>query len=229
MAKILLIEDDEELCHTVRDWFERENHTLEFVRTGREGEERIKYYRYDLLILDLWLPDMDGIEVLKRMRERGEGTPVLLLTGRTTVDDKLQGLDTGADDYMCKPFDARELSARVRALLRRPEASVSTLIRVGDLTIDPANTRVTKCGKELNLLPREYALLEFFARHPGQVFSAEAIMERVWASDSEASTDVVRVHLARLRSKIDVKGEPSWITTKRGIGYKFEPPPEACN
>lgn len=226
MAKILIIEDDEELCHSVRDWLSRDKHAVEYVNTAREGLERMQHYVYDIVILDLSLPDGDGIDLLHQYRRSSGSTPVLLLTGRNTMEDKEQGLDTGADDYLCKPFDPRELSARVRALTRRSPVMTQTELRLGDLVLEPANCRVTKAGMEVNLLAREYSLLEFLMRHPGQTFSSEVIMDRVWSSDSDTSPDVVRVHMARLRSKIDEKGQPSWITTKRGLGYKLELPPQ---
>jgi len=144
-----------------------------------------------------------------------------MLTAKTATGEKISGLDAGADDYLTKPFDVGEVSARVRALLRRPAALTGNVLKLGQIVLERDTHRVTKTGEEIQLLPKEFALLEFFMRHPSQVFSAEALLDRVWASDSEASPETIRTYIKRLRQKIDNKETPSLIQTVHGVGYKF--------
>jgi DNA-binding response OmpR family regulator len=220
VAKILMVEDDLEVCEVVSDWLTEEHHVVDVVNLGQEAIERLRFDKYDVLILDWKLPDLSGIEVCKSFRAKGGTTPVIMLTGRTEISDKETGLDAGADDYLTKPFHPRELSARVRALLRRSADLKQNVLSCGDLVLDPQGFKVTKAGAEISLLPKEFAL--FFLRHPNQVFSPEALLDRVWSAESEASPDTIRVHITKLRGKIDTEGQPSIIKTLHRQGYKME-------
>ncbi|MBX9947767.1 MAG: response regulator transcription factor [Candidatus Obscuribacterales bacterium] len=222
MAKILLVEDDLEVCEVVSDWLTDEHYTIDVVNSGSEAIERLRFDKYDVLIFDWQLPDLTGIEICKRFRSKGGNTPVLMLTGKAEITDKETGLDAGADDYLTKPFHPRELSARVRALLRRSGELKPNVLTCGDIELDPQAFKVTKGGKEITLLPKEFALLEFFLRHPNQVFSPEALLDRVWSAESEASPDTIRVHITKLRGKIETEGQPSPIKTIHRQGYKWE-------
>ncbi|HEY9784881.1 MAG TPA: response regulator transcription factor [Candidatus Obscuribacterales bacterium] len=227
MAKILLVEDDSEVADVVKDWLVDEHHVVDVVGSGAEALNRLRFDKYDVLVLDWGLPDLSGIEICKRFRSAGGQSPVLMLTGKSEISDKETGLDAGADDYLTKPFHPRELSARIRALLRRPAELKENVLKVGDIEVDPKGFRVTKAGQEVHLLPKEFALLEFLMRHPNQVFSPEALLDRVWSAESEASPDTVRVHITKLRSKLDSEGAPSLIRTLHRQGYKLEPPQRA--
>jgi DNA-binding response OmpR family regulator len=223
MAKILLVEDDRELVEIISDWLTGEMHSVEHVNNGLDALERLKFYPYDLIVLDLGLPRLGGVEVCKQFRASGGKLPVLMLTGKTELEQKEEGLDAGGDDYLCKPFHPRELSARIRALLRRPGTALPSTLKVGNIELHPGSLKVTKNGKELVLLPREYALLEFFMRNPGCVFNSEALLDRVWSNESDCSPDTVKVHINRLRNKIDDDGSQSMIRTVFRQGYKLEP------
>lgn len=205
------------------DCLKAQNYLVDHVANGSEALERLKFFDYDLIVLDWQLPGMAGVDVCSNFRSRGGTTPVLMLTGKRSVDDKEQGLDAGADDYLTKPFQPRELTARLRALLRRPQGSVSKTLKARDLELDPSTHKVTRAGNDINLLPKEFALLEFLMRHPNQVFSGEALIDRVWSTDSEATSTAVRINVNRLRGKIDSKDEPSFISTVHGVGYRFDP------
>ncbi len=223
MAKILLVEDNEDLANSVRTFLMFEHHTVEHISDGQTASEHLRSFEYDLILLDWNLPRMDGIDILRRYRELGGKTPVLMLTGHDTVDEKERGLDTGADDYLTKPFQMKELGARVRALLRRPaQVSNSNLLVAGKITVDAQKYRVTVGGESINLVKTEFQLLEFFMRHPNQVFSAEALLNRVWPSDSEATTEALRTALKRLRKKVDPDGD--LLRTVHGVGYILETP-----
>ena len=194
----------------------------ELVADGAEGLSRVKVYDYDLLILDWELPGTPGIEILKAYRARGGLAPVLMLTGRGSVNDKEMGLDAGADDYLTKPFHAKELTARLRALLRRPEGYLGDILKVGAISLDRTNYRVMRGAEEVKLLPKEFALLEFFMRNPDRVFTAEAIMIRVWSTEADPSTDAFRSTLKRLRQKLEAAGiEDTVVETVHGAGYRF--------
>jgi len=195
----------------------------EVVHTGPDGRERLLFYEYDLVILDWDLPTISGLDICKEFRSRGGKTPVIILTGKGQLQEKETGLDAGADDYLTKPFEMRELMARVRSLLRRPTGYSDTVLEVGDIVLDQTIFRVTRGGEEIRLLPKEFALLEFFMRHKGQQFSAEAVLNRVWPSESDATPESFRTCLKRLRQKIDVEGRPSIIEFVHGLGYRIDP------
>ncbi len=223
MAKILVVEDDLDLCEMTVEWLGFEHHTVEAVHNGRQGYEHLQSYAYDLVILDWDLPEMAGIEICSKYRLSGGSTPIIMLTGKGAIKEKETGLDAGADDYLTKPFHMKELSARIRALLRRPQALTTNVLKAGDISLEPSTYHVTKGGIEIGLLPKEFAMLEFLMRHPGQVFSAEALLDRVWKADSDASPDAIRTCLKRLRKKIDGADGTSVIRTVHGVGYKLEP------
>jgi len=222
VAKVLIVEDDVSLGKMIRDWLVMEHHKVEIVTDGAEAQNMLKVYEYDILILDWELPHVTGIEILKEFRSRGGTTPVLVLTGKGTIDDKETGFDAGADDYLTKPFHGKELTARLRALLRRPEGYVGDLLKFAHLTLDHQNFQVMKAGEEIRLLPKEFALLEFLMRNPNRVFAAEALLNRVWVTESEATVDALTTCIKRLRKKIDVEGQPSIIRTIHGVGYRLE-------
>lgn len=222
MAKILIVEDDSELADVLNDAFEKQ-HSVEIIDDGNEALDRLKLYNYDLLILDWGLPGLiSGIEVCRQYRMRGGKSPVLMLTGKSKIDEKESGLDAGADDYLTKPFDVRELIARVRALLRRPSVYQDDVICAGPLKLDSKNMTVMKDGQKIALLPKEFALLQFLMNHPNQYFTAETLLERLWSSESETSPEIIRIHITRLRKKIDSPDGASLISTKRNAGYMFE-------
>lgn len=222
MAKVLIIDDDVQLCATIKGWLSVDHHNVEISNDGDDALNRLRLSEYDLIILDVGMPGKSGLEVLQEFRSRGGATPVLMLTGKNSVDDVERGFETGADDYLTKPFHGRELTARLRALLRRPGSIVGTILTVGDLVLDRENYRVARNGSPIELLPKEFDLLEFFMRNVNRVFTAEALLNRVWTADSEATTDAVTSCIKRLRKKIDVEGKPSMIRTMRGVGYKLE-------
>jgi len=224
MAKILVVEDENDLAIPIRDWLTREQHVVEIVDNGLEALDRLKVYKYDIVVLDLMLPGISGIEVCRRYRSEGGGSSILMLTAKNTVEDKEFGLDAGADDYLTKPFHLKELSARVRALLRRHTQSTSRELKAGDLVVDVISRTVMLNGKEIHFVPREFSLLEFLMRHPNQVFSAEALLDRVWASDTMASPDTIRTYIKILRKKLGCEGKDSFIRTVHGVGYKLEAP-----
>ena len=224
MAKILIVEDDRQLSTLIVDFLQAEGHTTEAVYKGPEGLERLQFYKYDVVILDWELPGLSGPEICQQYRSKGGATPVLMLTGKKELEDKEQGLDAGADDYLTKPFQLRELAARLRALMRRPAVVQKTVLTAGNITLNPSSRQVFKGDEELSLQPKELSLLEFFMRHPKQPFSSDAILDRVWASESDAAPDTVRIQIMRLRNKIDTDGQESMIRTVHRVGYMFVPP-----
>ncbi|HEY9712502.1 MAG TPA: response regulator transcription factor [Chroococcales cyanobacterium] len=223
MAKILIIEDDKALCATLESWLKFQHHTVECSYNGADGRSLLRDFRFDIVILDLSLPDIQGTEILREFRAQHGQTPILILTGKSDIKDKEAGLDMGADDYLTKPFDVNELGARVRALLRRPVQYVAAILEAGDIRLDPVNHQVTKGGVPLKLFPREFTLLEFLMRHQNTLFSTEALIEHVWESKIGASAETLRTAVRRLRRQIDATGEPSLIENIHGVGYKFSP------
>jgi OmpR-family two-component system manganese-sensing response regulator len=224
MAKIFIIEDDPEISENVKDWLQAcENHIVEVAEDGHVGLEHLRFYNYDLIILDWDLPKMSGLDLCNEFRKRGGNTPILFLTGKREMINKEAGLDAGADDYLTKPFNVRELAARVRALLRRPPSVMKgSGLQCRHVAMDPNAAHVTSNGAEVKLNAKEYALLEFFLRHPGQLFTAEALLDRVWKTDSDSTTEAITTTIKRLRKKLDVEGKPSIITTVHGLGYRLE-------
>lgn len=222
MAKILIVEDDLGLSKMIRDWLVFEKHSVEEVADGDEALEKLRFYEYDLVILDWMLPGLSGVQVLREFRNARGSTPVLILTGKDTIPDKETGLDAGADDYLTKPFHMKELSARMRALLRRPRDIVTDAIKVGNLYLDRGKHKILKNNVEVKLLPKEFALIDFLMRHPNQVFSVDALLNRVWESESDATADAVTTCIKRIRKKLDTEGNPSIIRTVHGVGYRLD-------
>ena len=221
MAKILIVEDEADLAELVKNWLVKDHHLVEIADDGLEALIRMETNNYDVVILDIMLPSVNGMEICKRYRKSGGSAGIIMVTAKGHVDDKETGLDSGADDYMTKPFQLKELAARVRAVLRRNHGPAQDVMRFRDLEIDVNEFKVMKGGHEVHLLPKEFRLLEFFLRHPHQVFSAEDILSSVWESDTEALLDTVRGHITRVRKKLDTAGTPSIIATVYGVGYKL--------
>lgn len=222
MPKILIVDDNVELADNVRQWLLMEQHTVDVCNDGLEGMAYLRTYEYDIVLLDWSMPKMEGIEVVKQLRSLGKATPVLMLTGRRTLDDKESGLDAGADDYLTKPFEMRELSARIRALLRRSPSAPSDSLKAGDVVLDKQMKRVSKGSKELKLMPKDFAILELLMSYPNKVFSAEQLIERIWSSESDASPEVVRKHINKIRAQVDSEGKTSLIRTVHGVGYSLD-------
>jgi DNA-binding response OmpR family regulator len=223
VAKILVIDDDQNLAFSVCQYLIAQSHSVEAVHTATDGLDRLRSFSYDLVVLDWMLPEMTGIEVCQTYRARQGTARVLMLTAKSHNLDKVTGLDSGADDYLTKPFEPNELGARVRALLRRPVEHQPTIVRHGDLELDLSRGIVRKAGIDLALNRKEFALLEFFMKHPTQLFSPDALLERVWSSESETSNQAVKVYVNRLRQKIDSGRKQSYIVNMHGSGYRFEP------
>lgn len=221
MAKILLVEDDEELTESLVSYLSMENHAVELVMSGEDALQLLENFKYDVIVLDWGLPGMSGVEVLRKFRHSGGTTPVIFLTGRDDVFSKEVGLDTGADDYLTKPFDIRELVARIRSLLRRPTGLMPSKIAVGNLMIEPDTRKVYVAGSPVRLTNKEYSVLEYLIRHPNQIFGAKALMQAVWSSESESSEDTVRGCIKNLRRKITV-GDECILKTVPGSGYTIE-------
>lgn len=218
MSKILVVEDDLPLSESITEWLEAEGHDVQAVVDGAEAMEYLRSLPFDVIVLDWNLPSLSGIQILKMYRASGGNTPVLMLTGMSETRDKLQGFDSGADDYLTKPFDIEELIFRVKALLRRSRTYVGETLTIGQLQIDLRSRRATHNGVELNLKPLEFSLLEFFMRHPDQVITAEALINKVWPNDTEASVDSVYTCINRLRKKLNDDG---LIQNMRGVGYQL--------
>ena len=230
MPQILLIEDEEKMARTVARVLRDEGHVVVTADDGRTGFARALEDSFDLLIVDWMLPGRSGVQIVRGLRAAEVGVPVLMLTAREQVEDRVEGLDAGADDYLTKPFARQELLARVRALMRRPSAGSSagssdTTIKAGDLTLDPVRHVVRRGDERIELTAKEFALLVTLIQRPGQVFTRSVLLEAVWGLPGEAYTKSVDLYVSYLRKKLDRDGEPSHIRTVRGVGYTFEPQP----
>ncbi len=221
--KILLIEDERAIAEVIKQGLEEAHYVVEVAYDGATGLNLALVGTYSLLILDVMLPRQDGWSVCQALRARRDTTPILMLTARDAVQDRVRGLEMGADDYLPKPFDFDELLARVRALLRRDRVHKTRVIRIADLEIDTGVRRVTRAGQEVSLTPREYTLLEALAASEGQVLTREAIQERVWM-DEESYSNTVDVYIGMLRKKIDSGHEERLIHTVHGLGYTLRGP-----
>jgi heavy metal response regulator len=221
--RILVVEDEKKVASFIQRGLEAESYRVDVAYDGAAGLTRAREGGYDLLILDVMLPGRDGLSVLRDLRAAGQQLPVLMLTARAAVSDKVAGLDGGADDYLTKPFEWSELVARVRALLRRGTPAPAVLA-VADLRLDPATRQVTRAGRSIELTAREYALLEFFLRRPGRVLSRALIAQHVWGVSFHTFTNVIDVYVNYLRRKIDADFEPKLIHTVRGAGYVLRVP-----
>ncbi|MFK8024535.1 MAG: response regulator transcription factor [Ilumatobacter sp.] len=219
--RILLVEDDPTLGEVVRRGLAEDGHAVDWERTLASATEAVRLTPYQLVVLDLGLPDGDGLELCRTMRDQGDPARVLLLTARDSLGDKVTGLDAGADDYPTKPFDPPELSARVRALLRRPDHARSPRLRVGDVEIDPAAHIARRAGVQVPLTAREFALLHYLMDRAGQVVKRADLLEAVWDANYDGLSNVVDVHVGNLRRKLDVVGSDDPIETVRGVGYRL--------
>jgi two-component system, OmpR family, copper resistance phosphate regulon response regulator CusR len=218
--RILVVEDDRKVASFVRQGLAEEGHTVEVVGDGGEALDLVLAEPpYDLVVLDLMLPRRDGFEVLRTLRARRVKSPVLVLTARDTVADKVRGLDLGADDYLTKPFAFGEFLARTRALLRRAADQHAPVLQLEDLSLDPATRLVTRGGRRIDLTTREYALLEYFMRNGGRVLTRPMIAEHVWGVDFDRESNIIDVYVGYLRKKIDAGGGPRLLHTVRGAGY----------
>jgi DNA-binding response OmpR family regulator len=222
--KILLVEDDLRLARAVRRVFEEETHTVDIVGDGKHALDVASDGGFDVMVLDVMLPEMDGFEVCKRMRTAGIQAPVLMLTARTDVQDRVRGLDAGADDYMVKPFAVAELLARVRALGRRgARGSGRDQLRAGDLMLDISRHSAIRGDREIELTVKEFQLLELLLRHQGQVLTRTQILDHVWQYDRDFASNVVDIYIHYLRNKIDKGFKTQLIHTVRGVGYTLKP------
>ncbi len=221
MPKILLVEDNVELCNYLEQWFRQENIDFETAQTGEAALDFLAKHKFELIILDWDLPGVSGIEICKRYRADGGNSPVLFLTGKGEIDSKEIGLDSGADDYLVKPFEVRELGARMRSLLRRPKQVLLDLT-INGVSLDPKSRMVKTDAQTQKLMPKECALLEFLMRHPNKIHSTKDLLDAVWRSDSETSEDTARSCMRTLREKLKRLGREDLITTRLGSGYIIE-------
>lgn len=220
MSKILLVEDENLLANEIREWLQYECYVVEVVNDGIKAANLLACSKFDVVILDWMIPGISGIEVCRRFRENGGQTPILMLTARSSLECKEMGLDSGADDYLTKPFQLKELSARIRSLLRREAVSPAVRLQFDDVVLDPKSRTITKAGSEVHLEPREFNLLEFLFRHPDVAFTSEALIQRVWESYTNVSSETLRSYIKSIRKKLDTPGKPSIISTVHGSGYK---------
>jgi two-component system OmpR family response regulator len=217
---ILLVEDEARVRNLLDRLLEQAGYSVDAVASGDEALLKGRNADYDAVILDVNIPDPDGFEVCARLRQEGRWFPILMLTGRSQVQDRIRGLDSGADDYLAKPFSNDELLARLRALTRRVR-SEGEVLRVGDLLLDPATHTVKVTGREVMLTAKEFQLLEFLMTHPGEALTRTRILDEVWDFAFEGTSNVVDVYIRYLRAKLDTEGEPSMIESLRGVGYRL--------
>ncbi|MDD6021624.1 MAG: response regulator transcription factor [Acutalibacteraceae bacterium] len=217
--RILVVEDEKDLNKIISNKLRSDGYSVDSCFDGEEAGDYIRAAEYDGVILDIMMPKKDGLTLLKELREKGNNVPVLLLTAKDAVSDRVKGLDSGANDYLVKPFSFEELSARIRAMLRKNSGAGSNVFTVADLSVDTASKKVTRAGKEISLSAKEYALLEYMIRNKGAVLSREKIENHVWNFDYEGGTNVIDVYISYLRRKIDSGFEKKLIHTVRGSGY----------
>jgi len=222
--RLLIVEDEKKMADSLKRGLEEEGYAVDVAYEGESGLYQALTNAYDAVILDIMVPKPDGLEICRKLREQKMSTPVLLLTAQDSVEMKVKGLDTGADDYLTKPFAFAELIARIRALSRRSRNEVALNLQIADLTLDPLTRRVARGGTEIVLTAKEYALLECFMRHPNQVLSRTILSEKVWDENFDAFTNVIDVYVNYLRNKIDRNFEPKLIHTVRGAGYVMRVP-----
>jgi DNA-binding response OmpR family regulator len=221
--RVLLIEDDSAVVHFLAKGFMEEGWEVQTALDGREGLSLAMGSPFDVIVLDILLPGLHGLEVLRRIREEGISSPVVILTALDEKEDVVRGLDLGADDYLVKPFFFTELIARVRAILRRSQSPLPAVLKVADLTLDPARRRVERGGKSIELTAKEFSLLEYFMRHPGQILTRVMILESVFDYHFDSMTNLVDVHVYKLRNKVDRGFSRALIRTVKGVGYVLEP------
>jgi two component transcriptional regulator, winged helix family len=221
-VRVLLIEDDVTIARLLKEGLEDELYAVDVVHDGNEGYRTAVADEYDVIILDIMLPGMNGYEVCRALRNDGNKTPILMLTARDAERDIVEGLDTGADDYLAKPFSFDVLLARIRALLRRPNEKLEEILQVGDLKLDPSSKKVTRASQEINLTAKEYGVLEYLMRNKGKVLSKEQIISHVWDFDADVLPNNVELFIMFLRRKIDKPFKSKLIHTVSGFGYKLE-------
>jgi DNA-binding response OmpR family regulator len=227
-VRILIVEDERRMANYIGRALTEEAFAVDIASDGPKGLELARTYEYDAIVLDLMLPRLDGLSVCRSLRGEGRKTPVLILSARDMVEDRVRGLDAGADDYLVKPFAIVELTARLRALQRRRQATgPGVMLVVGDLKMDPSARTVSRAGRAISLTAKEYALLEYFMRRAGSVLTRTMIAEHVWDFTFDHASNVVDVYVKHLRGKIDVAGEPSLIQAVRGVGYVLRDPQHA--
>jgi DNA-binding response OmpR family regulator len=222
--RVLVIEDEQKMADLIKRGLEEEGMEVEVAYDGETGLQAGRTGSHDLIILDITLPGRDGLDIARELRQEGMKTPILILTAHDTTEMKVKGLDSGADDYLTKPFAFAEMLARIRALQRRAQTEDATKLQVGDLMLDLITRRVTRDGIEVQLTGKEFALLEFFMRHPDQILSRELLSEKVWEETFDTLTNVIDVYINYLRNKIDRNFEPKLIHTVRGVGYMLKTP-----
>jgi heavy metal response regulator len=219
--RVLLVEDERKIADFIRRGLTEHGYAVDVAYDGEEALEWPSLTEFDAIILDVMLPVRDGMEVCRTLRGRGVQTPILMLTARDVVDDRVEGLDSGADDYLVKPFAFSELLARMRALTRRQPAVLGSRLEVGDLVLDTATRAVKRAGNEIDLTLKEYAILEYMMRHPNQVLTRTMLADHVWNFDFDSASNVIDVHIRNLRRKIDDPFETELIQTVRGAGYRL--------
>ncbi|NOY78461.1 MAG: response regulator transcription factor [Calditrichaeota bacterium] len=220
--RILLVEDDAKVARFIRNGLKEEGFAVDVAEDGKQGLDFARDFEYDVIILDILLPKLDGISVLKAIRTHDPQTPILMLTAMDTLEDKVRGLNKGADDYLTKPFAFEELLARIRALLRRKYRTASTLLRFSDLRVDLVTHQVFRGDREIQLTPKEFALLEYFLQNPNKILTRTMISEHVWDYHFDPETNVIDVYMNYLRNKIDRDFSTKLIHTIRGVGYMLK-------
>lgn len=222
--KILVVEDEHKIANSIKQGLEQENYTVDVAYDGEDGLDLAVTEEYDVIILDRLLPKIEGVEALKQLRAKKIHTPVLILTAKGQIEDKIEGLDSGADDYLTKPFAFTELLARVKALSRRPRNITDSVFKINDLTLNSKTFEVIRAGKKIKLSNKEFSLLEYLLRHVRQIVKKDQIMNNVWNYDSDVLPNSVEVYIKHLRDKIDkpFKKSSNLIHTIRGFGYKIE-------
>jgi DNA-binding response OmpR family regulator len=219
--RILVVEDESRLARNLHKGLSEDGFAVDLAPDGEEGQFLAESEEYDAIILDLMLPKVDGLTVCRKLRAQGKKTPILMLTSRANLEDKVTGLDSGADDYLTKPFAFAELRSRLRALIRRSQQQASSILSVGDLEVDPLSHTVRRGQRAIALTPKEFAVLEILVSHKGQALSRTTIQEHAWDYNFESMSNIVDVFIRSLRQKIDTEGEPKLIQTVHGVGYKI--------
>jgi DNA-binding response OmpR family regulator len=222
--RILVVEDNRHLNHSLKMSLMDDGYAVDSAYDGEEGEEMALLTTFDAIILDIMLPKKDGLAVCRELRQKRINTSIIMLTARDTVEDRILGLDSGADDYLVKPFAINELCARLRALLRREAFDKSGVLTIADLVLDPASHQVTRAGDLISLTAKEYALLEYFMRNPNRLVTREMAESHIWSYDFEGTSNVVDVYVRRIRRKIDDQYNPKLLETIRGAGYRLVKP-----
>ena len=220
--KLLVVEDEHRIAQAIKEGLEEEHYAVDVEFDGEDGLNAALAFEYDVIVLDVMMPGMNGFEVCRKLRDEGNHTPILMLTAKDQERDIVEGLDTGADDYLAKPFSFEVLLARIRALMRRPQVSLGETLTVGGLTLDPASKHVQREGRTITLSSKEFAILEYMMRNPGRILSKDSIITHVWNFDSDVLPNNVEVFMTFIRAKVDKPFATKLIHTVRGFGYKIE-------